>query len=240
MTRMSTTTRPARTGARGKGATALVLVVAWLVLCAVVVGVGWLLTHPLTGTVGRMDNDLARWFARQRTSTLDVVADIGTLVGETITGLVVLTLVAAGFSRWQRSWRPAVFVAVTYAGLGGIYVVATHLDPRQRPPVKILDTGLVPTHSFPSGHVGTATAVAGCIAVLTWTYARTRQRWLPLLALLPAWTMLARMYQGAHHLTDVLAGLLTALVWLAVTARLVLPPRENASGHRPRRRGSTA
>src|SRR6478672_12846124 len=113
---MSTTTRPARTSTRSKGATAVALVGAWVLVCAVVVGVGWLLTHPLTGSVGRMDNDLARWFARQRTSTLDVVADIGTLIGETIVGLVVLTLLAAGFSWWQRSWRPAVFVAVTYAG----------------------------------------------------------------------------------------------------------------------------
>ena len=47
---------------------AVVVVLAWLVICALVVGWGWLLTHPLESSVDPMDDDVARWFADQRTA----------------------------------------------------------------------------------------------------------------------------------------------------------------------------
>jgi undecaprenyl-diphosphatase len=106
--------------------------------------------------------------------------------------------------------------------VGGVYFVATLADPRQRPPVRILDTGLVPDHSFPSGHVGTATAVYGAIAVLCWAYARSSRSWAWVLLVLPLLVLLARLYQGAHHLTDVLTSVLYATVWVIVLARLLL------------------
>lgn len=232
-------TRSRSRPARGWPATVRLLAVAWAALCGLMVGLGWLLTHPLTRSVGTMDNDLAQWFARQRNPTLSDLAAVGTLLGETVTGLVVLFLVALGFSLRQHSRIPALFVTVVYAGLGGIYLVATHLIPRQRPPVTILDKGLVPDHSFPSGHVGTATAVVGCIIVLTWTYAWTARWWTMPLLVVPLGTLLARMYQGAHHLTDVLAGLFCATIWLGTVATLVLRDRSDRdrSGQRTGRAG---
>jgi undecaprenyl-diphosphatase len=38
-------------------------------------------------------------------------------------------------------------------------------------------------------------------------------------------TTLSRVYQGAHHVSDVLAGLVTAAIWLAVVARVLLRDR---------------
>ena len=131
-----------------------------MALCLVVVGLGRLLTHPPAGSVGAWEDDLARWVAGQRTPALGAVAEVGTSLGNTVTGLVLLVLLATGFSLRQRSWSPAVLVAVVAAGIFGLYLVATQLDPGPRPPVRILDPGLVPDHSFPSGHVATATAAA--------------------------------------------------------------------------------
>ena len=111
------------------------------------------------------------------------------------------------------------FAALAFGGIGAIYFAATHLDERDRPPVEILDAGLVPDHSFPSGHVGTATAIAAILAVLLWACTRVDRRWLVLLAVLPLLTLLSRLYQGAHHLTDVLAALLYATAWTLVVAR---------------------
>jgi undecaprenyl-diphosphatase len=206
------------------GRTAGVLVGSWLLLCAAVVGVGRLLIGPLAGSVGRVDDDLARWFADGRTPPLDTVAAVGTFLGDTLAGIVVLLLLGIGFSRWRRTWLPLVFVTVGYAGLMGVYLVATHLAPRDRPPVEILDKGLVPDHSFPSGHTMTATAVVWTVLLLVWTYTHwPRAATLPLV-LVPVFTLVARLYQGAHHLTDVLTALAFAVVWLsAVTAALFLP-----------------
>jgi undecaprenyl-diphosphatase len=228
MPAMSTQTKHAEqdSSPRSRGAvrSGVTLVVAWAVILGLVVGFGWLITHALKGAVNPWDNEISRWFADQRTGALNEPADVGTLLGETVTGVSVAVLAALGFSLWRRSWRPALFVVLLEAGIGGFYLIATHVDTRQRPPVKILDAGLVPDHSFPSGHVATAVVAYGGILVLTWVYARSAARWVAVLGLLPLFVMLARLYQGAHHLTDVLTSVVYASVWMLVVARTVLLP----------------
>ncbi len=209
---------------RPLGRTVVSLVVWLAVLVAVEVAIGWLLTHPLRSTM-RGENSVNRWFADQRTGTLTDVADGGTLVGQTLTGLVVLAVLGVAFAWWRRSWWPLVFVGVLDAGLGLFYLAGTTLDPRQRPPVRILQSGLVQDASFPSGHTGTATAIGGVLAALLWTYTRVARGLLVLLVVVPAYTMLSRLYIGAHHVSDVLVAFGYAAVWLLVCARLLLPAR---------------
>lgn len=198
------------------------MITVWLVILGVVLGVGWLLTHPLKSSVGVTDNDIARWFADQRTASLNDLADVGTFFGETIAELVIAPIVAIAVSVWKRSIVPGLFVLLVTAGIGGFYYLGTQVDPRPRPPVKILDPGLVPSHSFPSGHVGTSVALYGSIVVLTWVFARAVAPWVTVLLLLPLFVLLSRLYQGAHHLTDVLTSLVYASVWLAAITVLVL------------------
>lgn len=200
-----------------------VIMVAWTVLFGLVVAVGRMLTGPLEGSVGSADNELARSFVGERTSKLSDVASFLTLLGDTRTVVALAAAVALGFSLWRRDIRPAAFVAVTTIGASGLYLLAANVDPRRRPPVKILDPGLDPMHSFPSGHVAAATAVYGLVVVLVWTYARPARYWAMPLLLLPLLVMAARLYEGAHHLTDVLTSLVYATTWLGVTARTLLP-----------------
>ena len=89
---------------------------------------------------------------------------------------MVVGLTGLGFALWRRTWRPLVFALVAFAGVGGCYFAGTHLDERPRPPVRILDSGLVPDHSFPSGHVGTATVIAGCLALLVRRFVKVGSR----------------------------------------------------------------
>lgn len=214
---------------RPLGVTAGIIVGSVVLITAVVVGVGWLLTHPLAHSLGRSENGVNRWFVGERTSSLTTVADGGTFIGQTIVGGIVLVIMGVAFAVWKRSWWPLVFVAVADAGLGLFYFAGTHLDPRQRPPVHILQSGLVQNHSFPSGHTGTATAIAGVVAALLWAYTRVPRGIIAVLAVLPVWTILSRLYVGAHHLTDVLTALVAASVWLLVCARTLLPTRVSRS-----------
>src|SRR3954453_4569174 len=222
---MPATTRLAPPTGRPLGRTVLLLVVGVGVLTVAVVGIGWLITHPFRqGLSG--ENDVNRWFADQRSASLTDVADGGTLVGETITGLVALALIGVVFAVGKRSWWPLAFVGALDAGLGLFYLAGTSLDPRQRPPVHILQPGMVPDASFPSGHTGTATAIGGSLAALLWAYTRVAVWVVVALVVVPAYTMVARLYVGAHHVTDVLTAFVAALVWLVVCARLPLPPRQ--------------
>lgn len=221
---------------------AVVLLGTLVALLLVVLGVGWLLTHPLASSVGGADDDLARWLAARRTPGLSHVADVGTLLGETPVGAGLLVLVGSVVALVVRSWRPLLFVVVMYAGMGVVYFVATHVDHRDRPPVRILDAGLVPDRSFPSGHVGTATAVALCTGLLLLAYRLVAVRWIAvvavLLAVVPLLTLAARLYQGAHHLTDVLTSVGYATVWALVVARQLLPERPAPRLNPARGRGS--
>ena len=228
---MSTITRhhadESRLTPRSAAATAVTLVVAWVVILGLVVGFGWLITHALKGAVNPWDNDISRWFADQRTGALKQPADIGTLLGETVVGVGV----AVVFAIWKRSWRPVLFLALIEAGIGGFYYVATTVDTRQRPPVKILDPGLVANHSFPSGHTATAIVAYGGILVLTAVYARSALKWVSVAGLVPLFVLLSRLYQGAHHPTDVLTSVVYASAWMLLVARMVLfsDPKASAS-----------
>ena len=204
---------------------AATVVVAWVLILAAVLGLGWLITGPLEATVDPWDDGVVRWLADQRTADLNGVADAGTFLGETVVGVAVAVLAAVVLSLWSRSPRPAVFVALVLAGVGGCYGIATVLISRDRPPVRILDPGLVPDDSFPSGHLGTAVAVYGGIALLLgWVAPRIRP-WPWLLLLVPVVVALARLYQGAHHPTDELASVFYAGTWLAVVGSVVLGER---------------
>jgi membrane-associated phospholipid phosphatase len=221
---MTTTERFHPPTDRPLGRTLVLLVATLLVVGAAEVGVGWLITHPLKSAMTH-ENSVNRWFADQRTAGLTHVADLGTLVGETVTGAIALAVLGVVFALWQRSWWPVLFVLALDGGLGLFYLASTTLDPRNRPPVHILQSGLVPDHSFPSGHTATATAIAGAAAALLWAYTRLAAGVLVVLVLIPVWTMLARLYEGAHHVSDVVVALVVTLVWLVTCARLLLPAR---------------
>lgn len=207
---------------RSRTLAAALVLLAWAVILGGVLAIGWLLTNPLESTVDPWDDDAARWIADQRTPGLTSVADVGTLLGETKVGASVAGVAGLLLSLWRRSFVPAIFFLLLEAGIGGYYWVATHLITRDRPPVKILDPGLVPDHSYPSGHVATAVAAYAGIALLLAVLAPATRRWVWVLLLLPLLDVLARLYEGAHHVSDVAASVLYASAWMAVLAKALL------------------
>ncbi len=213
-----------RTGRRARD-DARTLALVWVVLVLGVLAVGWLLTHLLESSIDPWDDDVVRWFADRRTSGLDVAADIGSKIADTVVGLALAAVIAVTVSRRLRTWRPLAFYGVLLAGTLALYLVVTALVPRDRPPVEILDPGLVPDHSFPSGHVATAIIVYCGTALLVAAYAPRWRRWAWPLFLVPFVVAPSRLYQGAHHPTDVLTSFVFASIWLAVVARVLLPAR---------------
>ena len=197
--------------------------ITWILVLLGVLAVGWVLTHPLQSSVDPWDNDVNRWFADHRTSGLDLAADIGSKVADTIIGLALALVLAIWVSRKVHSWRPAVYYAVLVGPTLALYLVVTALIPRDRPPVKILDPGLVPDHSFPSGHVFTSIVVYCATALLLNAYFPKTRSWTWLLFLVPLVVAPSRLYQGAHHPTDVMTSLVFAPIWVAMVARVLLP-----------------
>lgn len=207
---------------RRKRDDARILSLVWVGLVAGVAAVGWVLTHPLESSVDPWDDDVVVWLSDRRTSGLDLAADIGSKVADTVVGLALAAVIAIVVSRRLRTWRPVAYYGVLIAPILALYLIVTAVVPRDRPPVKILDPGLVPDHSFPSGHVATAILVYGGTALLIAAYQPEWRRWSWPLFLVPFIVAPSRLYQGAHHPTDVLASFVFAPIWLAVVARVLL------------------
>jgi membrane-associated phospholipid phosphatase len=207
--------------ARREAARTLALV--WILVVLGVLGVGWLLTGPLASVVDPWDDGVARWLEDHRTADLDTAAAAGSAIADTIVGVALAAVVGLAGSWWQRSWRPFVYFAVLVGGYLALYLVVTHLVPRDRPPVEILDPGLVPDHSFPSGHVATSIVVYGGIVLWVAAVAPRWRQWVLPLLLAPLVVAPSRLYQGAHHPTDVMTSLVSATIWVLAVARVLLP-----------------
>ena len=203
------------------------LSIAWVVLTLAVTAVGWLLTHPLEPTVDPWDDDVVQAIADQRTPTLDVVAAWGSHVADTIVGVIIAALAGVVLWRKQHTRRPLVYFTVLVVGTLALYLVVTLLISRDRPPVEILDPGLVPDHSFPSGHVATSIVVYCALALYLARTVPGSLRWAWLLFLPPFIVAPSRLYEGAHHPTDVLTSLVFAPLWVAAVAHVLLPPRSD-------------
>jgi membrane-associated phospholipid phosphatase len=202
------------------------VVVVWSAALGVMLGLGWVVTEGLRGSIDPLDTDLAEWLADQRTATLTDLAEIGGTGGDTITVCALAAVVAIGTSIWAGSPRPLVFLAVGLAGQALIYAFTSQLVKRTRPPVELLDHGLDPNASFPSGHVSTAVMFSGGVVALAWTYAAPRWRApATLLLVVPLVVVVSRVYQGAHFLSDSLASLIVMPCWVVALTVLILRSR---------------
>ncbi len=222
------------------------LLVGAVLVLAVLLGAGWLVTRATPGTPAE-DGDIAvvRWLAEHRTGALDVVsaraADLGATIPVFVLGLVAAVLGLAALRRW---W-PVLLLAVGLVGELAIFLTTAMIIDRPRPPVSHLDAELPPTSSFPSGHSGAAICLYGGIALIIFVSTRSWWRWVAVAAavVLVVTIALARLYRGAHFPTDVLGSVLLAVPWLLMVARVVRPhptgppaphpDRDIPSPHRP-------
>ena len=85
--------------------------------------------------------------------------------------------------------------------------------------------------TFPSGHVAAATVYGAFVVIVFWhsrsALARGVAVTLCLLAI--ASVGVARIYQGMHYLSDVVAGIVLGIVSLVICARLVGAPDDAIS-----------
>lgn len=199
------------------------LLLGWGLLVSVVVVFGFALTGPLNGSIGVGDDRVERWLASHRSGWLTEIADAVSLLGETLTVLVLGPVLLLVTWLWIRQIRPVLFLVVALVGEAGAYLLTVSIVSRPRPPVRLLDPGLDPNHSYPSGHVAASVALYGAMAVLIWLFCANRWRWLSVaLVVLPALVGIARLYLGAHHPSDVVTSLAFMSAWLAISGAVLL------------------
>lgn len=120
-----------------------------------------------------------------------------------------------GYLAWRRYWLAAAhwLGAVVFAGV--VTVLLKQWLSLERP--MELFSGTV-SYAFPSGHTAVMAVIFGFFAVMVAHALPRSWRWIPytLAAALVSAVAFARLYLGAHWLSDVLGGFLLGLIWTAL------------------------
>jgi undecaprenyl-diphosphatase len=213
-----------------------------LVALACVIGVFSLLGLMYTdwfapNAITRLDDRIAEAAADNRTELLTDAVPWVAFPADTYTKITISALICLFFLwRWRR-WYEAVYVALPLVFEACAFITTTYIVKRDRPEVERLLDSQVAT-SYPSGHVAAATVYA---AVAVIVFRHTRAAWARAAAVLiavitPLAVAWARVYQGMHFFTDVLAGILLGGASLIVTHHVLKPHEpddlEPLVGHR--------
>lgn len=209
---------------------ALRVLLPGLVLWAAIVGIGLLIKGPFSSEAA-FETLANRSLAAERDATWNAVTKVMSMVGNTEYVIGVCVLIALLVWWRTKQWWYAVVPLIAISVQATVFVIATALVGRERPPVPKLDPA-PPTSSFPSGHVGASTALYFSLALMATRIRHTGLRWAVVVTclVLPFLVSFARLYRGMHHVTDVVVGVMNGLV-CAVLAWLWLR-RSGSREHR--------
>lgn len=168
--------------------------------------------------VQRIDEAVHAWAGARRTPGLTAFFVALTTAGgpAAMTGVVAIVSVVLVA---RRRFRWASYLVITSAGGALLDQLLKLHYLRQRPDMKAAVTGAM-GYSFPSGHAMGATIVLGALAYLA---ARSVRGWgnecaaLAGLATLALGIGISRIYLGVHWSSDVGAGFVAGLLWVAAT-----------------------
>ena len=125
-------------------------------------------------------------------------------------------LAAVVFLFYRRGWRlSAILLCVSAVGSFLLTTMFKSVFERARP--ELFDSGYTASfYSFPSGHATVAVGFYGLLTLILAYRVRGFARWAVVLSgvLVVLLIGFSRLYLGVHYPTDVLAGYLSALLWL--------------------------
>jgi membrane-associated phospholipid phosphatase len=193
------------------------LVAAIVAAAAVGIIAAIVVMHPYLAVDATVERDVQSTNLGPLTLTFPFLSWLGGPGGVPMQAVVAILVLLFNRSAWLLG-----FVAL----VGGLwYLIVVNLVNRPRPTVgQILRVTEHPgSTSFPSGHLIFITISAG-ILMLCLGY-RYLPRWArpigwAVVAVLVLGTAIDRIYVGAHWPSDVLAGLLIAIAWLALVVSL--------------------
>jgi undecaprenyl-diphosphatase len=184
-----------------------------VVLFGVLAGLGLLITGPFSAVDKAEDRTVAA-LSRDRTDFWDPISWVFSRLGNTEI-VIGVCLIAVALIWWRtREWRWSVVPLISISLQATIFLFLTLAVGRARPPANPMDTS-PPTTSYPSGHTGASTALY--FSLLLMAAARIERPWLrrllmTLCGVIPFLVGMARLYRGAHHISDVVAGLVNGVV----------------------------
>jgi membrane-associated phospholipid phosphatase len=204
---------------------------AYLAILVPTIALGLLVVHWLEdGAFGRADVRISEWFADRRAPTLNDVAHTVSFASDSVIVIPVCAVLLVAFAFAFRRWHEAILVIGALLYEKAIFLPATFIADRERPPVGQL-AGDPPSSSFFSGHVAAAVAFYfGLYIVVRWhSESRAARRAAAFVASLAVVAVaLSRMIEGMHYLSDVIVGAAIGAISLAVVQKALSYDRGEA------------
>ncbi|MDD5578233.1 MAG: phosphatase PAP2 family protein [Methylobacter sp.] len=160
------------------------------------------------------DEPVLEFFAHHRTPFLDVFFSTVTWLGSLY---LLIPIVLAGSLMLKKSGYgdSALFLGLGFGGAMLVTNILKRILGRTRPQ-SFIDPALLPLDSsFPSGHATHITALMLCLLILHHRFA-VPGHWATAALLVPLIILVAlsRLYLQVHFLTDIIGGILVAVVWV--------------------------
>ncbi|RJG53919.1 PAP2 family protein [Sphingobium terrigena] len=195
-----------------KGAGALALALFCVLGVALMQRAGWLdgLNVGLMGWAGAArDSGIGQ--------QLTLLMRLATAIGDTIGRLAILALVLPALLLWHRR-ADALWLALMMAGGTALNLILKQIFAAPRPDL-LPHLDIVHSYSFPSGHAAGNMMMFGALAMLA---GRHSAYWAA--GVMIALIGISRVWLGVHWPSDVTAGWIEGLGWLAL-CRVWLPAR---------------
>jgi membrane-associated phospholipid phosphatase len=190
-----------------------------LLLLVMTTGVGLVFMRFFDdGPIGDADRAAAQWLEDRRTPTVNTLTDYGSMLSETLVKVALVAVVGGAFVLIVRRWHDGVFLALVVILEATVFVIASFIVDRDRPPVEQLDPP-APSGSFPSGHTGAAVAFYGGLFIVVCWHTRhriVRTVFAVVAVAAPLAVGFSRVARGMHHPIDVAAGMLLGVGTLFV------------------------
>lgn len=202
-------------------ATGLSLTLGFLACAFLVFLFGVLARHVAVSGAGALDREVTLWARGLALPGGASAARAITFFGDAVF-VYPMTLAAAGTLALRGRRVSAILFAGSVVGGGLLEVLLKVVYARPRPDL-VEPLVSVASYSFPSGHATLATVLFGGLAAVVFHVTRRRgvRRTAVAGAALAAGSVaLSRIYLGVHWLTDVAAGILVGLFWVAICATL--------------------
>jgi undecaprenyl-diphosphatase len=173
----------------------------------------------MSGVTQDFDESVLRWIETHRTPGLNAAMLEITALGSGMV-LIVLVMVASVFL-WLTKHHWSVYILLVGV-IGGQFLNRVLKGFFERPRPSIVDwVTEVSSKSFPSGHAMTAMITYGSVAYLVARLEPTRilrsTTWAIAVLFIIA-IGISRMYLGVHYPSDIMAGYLAGIAWLAFVA----------------------
>lgn len=177
----------------------------------------WLALEVREGETLQFDSLVRNTVHQHASPAVTIVMKGFTVIGASVCTFVVLA--AAVISFWLAGMRrAAIMLLIAMAGSLVLELSLKHVFHRARPE-PYFNVPLPGSYSFPSGHALAAACLYGMLAYLV--TARVHRRgtriavWMFCLGMI-VMIGLSRIYLGVHYPSDVVAGYMTACVWLVM------------------------